>query len=159
MTPARRAPVLSVWGAIAAGPLLSSRGDLVRFEIGSERLGVALTIHHGHVTVGPHEINGIAPQTAPAHIALPTENVQRQPSLFTYCPDLRPGGAINAHLPVQRGQRREVVVVVPTRTRLHPWQAIATVQPSHASFAQRASAVVHRRLRDRAKHQAPGRSA
>jgi len=56
----------------------------VRVEIGRERRGVAISIHHGYVTVGPHEIKGIAPETALAHIAPPTENVQRQSSSMLY---------------------------------------------------------------------------
>ena len=86
----------------------------MRVEIGRERLGVTLTIHHGDVAVGSYEINGIASQAAPAHSPLPTENVQRQPSLSTYCPDFGPGVAIDVYLPVQRCQRLEVVALEPT---------------------------------------------
>src|SRR4029077_13199541 len=89
----------------------SGWSDPVRVEIRRERLGAVLTIYHGHVAVGPHEINSIALQTAPAHIPPPTKNVQRQSSLFTYCPEFGPGGAIDMYLPVQRCQRLEVVLV------------------------------------------------
>jgi hypothetical protein len=55
---------------------LRLRRNLVRVEIGCERLGMALTIHRGHVTVRTHEINGIALQAALPHVLLPAENVQ-----------------------------------------------------------------------------------
>jgi len=138
--------------AVAERHALSRPGDLVHVKIGRERLGAALAIHHGYVAVGPHEINGIALQAAPAHTRLPTENMQRQSSLFTYCPDLEPGVAVDVYLPVQRCQRLEVVVVEPTGTRLNPWQPVPAVQPPGAPLAQRACAIVHRRLRDGTKH-------
>src|SRR5258708_31554175 len=110
----------------------SGWSDLVRVAIRRERLGAALTIHHGHVAVGPHEINSIALQTAPAHIPSPTKNVQRQSSLLTYCPKLGPGVAIDMYLPVQRCQRLEVVLLELPGTRLNPWQASPATQPSGA---------------------------
>jgi hypothetical protein len=63
----------------------------MRFEIEGGRLGAALAIHQGKIAARPYEINGIPSQAAPAHLALPTENVQRHSSLSTYCPDLGPG--------------------------------------------------------------------
>ena len=127
----------------------------MRVEIGRERLGVTLTIYHGNVAIGPYEINRIASQAAPAHSPLPAENVERQPSLFTYRPDLRPGVAIDVYLPIQRCQRLEVVAL--ESPRLNPWQAVSAVHPSGASLTQRARAIVHRRLRDRTKQEASDR--
>jgi hypothetical protein len=56
--------------------ILRLRRNLVRVEIGCERLGMALTIHRGYVTVRTHEINGIALQASLPHVLLPAENVQ-----------------------------------------------------------------------------------
>ena len=73
----------------------------MRVQIGRERLGVTLTIHHGYVAVGSDEINSVASEAAPAHSPLPTENAQRQSSLLTYCLDFGPGVTIDVYLPVQ----------------------------------------------------------
>ncbi len=125
---------------------LFSRNDLALVQIGCERPGITLATHHGQVAVGPHKIDGVALQAAPPHIALPSERVQRQMSLLTYCPNLMAGLSIDVYLPIQRSEWLEIVLGRATSTGLHPRQAIASAQATYPTLAQGTSPVVHRRL-------------
>src|SRR5205085_10890534 len=87
----------------------------------------------------------------------PGKDLQRQSPLATYRADLRRGLAVHVELPIQRRQRREVVLLDAVDVRHHPWQAITAVNRPGASLAQAAPAVAHGRLRDRAKKETPQR--
>ena len=100
-------------------------------------------VHEGHAT----------PQSGATHFQTPGKDVQRQRPLLTHGPDLRGGPPVHVDLPVERRQRREVVYIV--QVRRYPGQTVATVNASRAPLAQAAAAVVHRRLRNRPKHETP----
>ena len=109
----------------AAGP-----GELTRIEIGPDRRGIALGIRQGHVTVGAHQIEGVRPQAARTHFPMPGKDVQRQFSLFTHRLKLSSDVAVHVDLPVERAQRREVVLRTSARIGLHPGQTVAALHRS-----------------------------
>src|SRR5438309_8897593 len=133
-------------GDVGEPELLLHRSEPARVQIGRDRRGAARGVGQSHVAVGPHEIDGIAPQAGPTHLRTPRKDVQRQSSAVTHGLDLGRGAAVHVDLPAQRSQRREVVFPDAVHGRLHPRQTVTAVNGPRAAFAQTASTVVHRRL-------------
>src|SRR5207302_647759 len=119
--------------------LLPRRSEIARVEIGRDRRGAAHGVGQGHVPVGPHEIDGIAPQAGSTHLRAPCKDMQRQCSPVTHGLDLGRGAAVHVDLPVQRRQRREVVLPDAVHVRPHPRQTVAAVNRPRAALAQTAS--------------------
>src|SRR6266576_4179396 len=62
--------------------------------------------------------------------------------------------AIDVRLPIECRQRLVVVPAIVAIRDLYPRQSIATTNATRAALAQRTAAILDRRLRDRAEHEA-----
>src|SRR6516164_11809105 len=107
------------------------------------------------MAVWPYQIHSVAAQPRPPHPGLPRKHVRGQHPPLTELRDPGPRLAIDVHLPVQRGQRYEVIsALVCGAVELDPWKSVAAANPSRNPLAQTAPAIVYSRLRDRTEHKA-----
>src|SRR5262245_27465336 len=93
---------------------------------------------YGAITVRSEKVGGIPMKTGVRHAIAPWKNMQLQNTLGTDCSQLARWLPIDMDLPVEGGQRREVVGA----HDLHPWQPVAAMDGADPSHAQRAPAVI-----------------
>src|SRR5436190_7051556 len=132
---------------VLKGPSRQSRDHLASVEIGCKRRR-ALSARQSDIPVGPNKVDGVPPQTGLIDSAMPRKDVQRQLSRVTRRTNLRVSLSVDVSLPVQRGQRREIVHLDAVHNRPRPRKAVAAMNRASPPLAQAASAIVHRRLRD-----------
>ena len=123
-------------------------------EILAQPLRVGVRIGQSDVAVWPDEIECPALETGPPHSRLPREAVERKPKFDAGFGHAGSHFSVHVDLPLQRGERREVVL---SRLHLDPRQPIPTPDGPGRARAQRAVAIVDADLRQGLEHQATPR--
>src|SRR5262245_327550 len=123
-------------------------------EILTQPLRVGVRIGQSDVAVWPDEIEGPALETGSLHSRLPREAVEPKQKFDAGFGHAGPRFAVHVDLPVQRGERSEVVL---SWLRLDPRQPIPTPDGPGRARAQRAVAIVDADLRQGPEHKATPR--
>ena len=125
-----------------------STANSPRLEVRSQPRRRLFRCRERDITIRPQKVECVSLKTGALHRRLPAELVQREVALGACRTDLRGRITVNVHLPLERGQRREVVCAASQRIERYPWQPIAAVDTAGPPFTQCAPAIVDRCLRE-----------